>query len=325
MALRGALPTGQRPLPGATPAFTLRLTTRSLFHKGLVGVLGMTTSAQVTIDSYAVPAPAAAGEAVAIDTTGGPAVATEGSLAVADAPDFIAEGLSVTAAENLAFVESSDGVTVTRWDNFDTAFTPSSCTRMGSYLFGRSGHVFTNGKLTLGSRTRVYGDASAGSFQIAADAVITGRRTLLSSLESFMLPEVPAGIPELGTIHVLPGASQVIVGPGSFKVSNLTVGKRGRLHIDNAAGPVTLYVTGAVTLNLGGTVTTADRNPEKFAIYVVGTGGVSLGNASVFSGLLYAPLSSVTLGGGGEFFGAFLGRNVSLESNTRVHFAETLR
>src|ERR1051326_9522163 len=110
----------------------------------------------------------------------------------------------------------------------------------------------------------VNGDATATKLAIAPTATITHTATVNTAPTSFMDVNVPAGLPNLGSI-VLSSTGQVatINGPGSFQVTDLLL-SGGTLTIDNANGPVTLYVTGTLSITGQGRVVVTDPNPEKF-------------------------------------------------------------
>jgi len=281
---------GTLPAPGATPTFNLSVRAYSLFYLGLVGTGGISTSTDVRIDSF-VPA------------------TTSGGTAIASGDKLIASPDTVSA-------ESGQPL----WDTYTSGTRSYDA---GGITYGSNGDVFTNGTLSLGGGSILHGDVTAKQITLASRATITGLRNILANLMSFMWVSVPAGLPDLGAVRV--SNAQTIVGPGSFKVSGLTLSKGATLSIDNSAGPVTLYVTGGITTSAGARILTTDKNPEKFAIYVASADKVALGTSSAFYGVVYAPNSSVVLSGGGEFFGAFVGGSVSLGSKSKVHYDSTLR
>jgi len=137
---------------------------------------------------------------------------------------------------------------------------------------------------------------------------------------------VPAGLPDLGAIALSSGQTMTINGPGSFRVSALTMSGKSKLYIDNSGGPVTFYVTGGVSLAGTAKVYIADPDPEHFAIYVAGTAPVDLecGTPGLY-GVVYAPTSSVLIGGSAQFSGAFVGQAVSLDGSATVHYDQALR
>jgi hypothetical protein len=187
----------------------------------------------------------------------------------------------------------------------------------------RTGDVFSNGPITLTDVAVVKGGATGARFSVASTANITGRM-IVGTPTSFMQIQVPAGIPTLGSIALDERMSQSIVGPGSFLVSNLSIGGNATLSIDNSAGPVTLYVTGSVTMKGNSRLLVADRDPEKFAIYVASDSQVSFAGSSDFYGVLYAPTSPVTIGGAGEWFGAFVGNTLLTSGVARIHYDSAL-
>ena len=196
---------------------------------------------------------------------------------------------------------------------------------MRTLLYGAKGDVFTNGTLTMAATNKINGNATAKSFSLKTGALITGTKTTLTTAQSFMAVTVPPGLPSLGSISVSSG-TRTIQGPGSFLATGIALSKTSTLYIDNSAGPVTLYVSGTISIASTSRVVTADPNPEKFAIYVTNTSSVSLaGGSSVFRGVVYAPSSTVTVSNGGDFFGAFVGKAISLTGGAKVHYEESLR
>ena len=73
-----------------------------------------------------------------------------------------------------------------------------------------------------------------------------------------------------------------------------------------------------------GSIVVADPDPEKFALYVTGSGGASLSLAGSFYGVIYAPSSTITLAGGGIFTGAFLGKSVAVNDASVIRYDEAL-
>jgi hypothetical protein len=191
-------------------------------------------------------------------------------------------------------------------------------------LFSARGDVFTNGPLTLSGSASVNGSATATSFTLLNSSKITGQSTLLAAPTSFMEIKVPAGIADLGAVS-LNGQTMTINGPGSFRVSDMYLSGLSKLYIDNSRGPVTLYLTGSLNVSGKAKIVAADPDPERFALYVAGTGMVSLGGSAPMYGVLYAPTSSVAIGGSAQFFGAFVGQDLSMTGSARVHYDQALR
>ena len=211
-----------------------------------------------------------------------------------------------------------------------TAIAMSGTVTTDSYAPGSPspqphGDVFTNGKLSMSNSATVNGDASAGSFGLSGSSRITGTRTVVTTPMTFMPINVPAGLTDLGAISV-DGTSRTLTGPGSFTVKDLTVKNNGRLLVDNSAGPVTLYVTGTLSLTSGGGIDVSNPDPEGFAIYVVSDKDVNVtGNGSAFNGVVYAPNSKLSVTGSGDFFGSFVANIVSASGSSRIHYDSALK
>jgi hypothetical protein len=191
---------------------------------------------------------------------------------------------------------------------------------------GCGGDVASNGPVALLGNAVVCGDVTAAAIGVARRAELRGDAYRVVAPASFMDVRVPSGIRSLGDVTVLALQRFVIRGPGSFRVRNLSVAALGRLHVDNRGGPVTLYVTGKLDIALGGAVSTANPDPEQFAIYVTGNDSVrifGLGGER-FHGVVYAPASTVDVGSG-DFFRAFVAGSLRAGGSARIHYDETLR
>jgi hypothetical protein len=206
--------------------------------------------------------------------------------------------------------------------------TIDSYTRRSSYGWdgtGWEGDVFTNGTLSVTSSAKIYGSAAAKKITTTSSFSITGARTLLSGTPTtFMDIIVPTLLPSLGVIQLKNGY-QKISGPGSFLVTSISLQYGSRLWVDNEDGPVTLYVLGGVTVSDASRIDVSEADPEKFAIYVASKQAVTINADCYFSGVIYAPQSTVTLSGVGGLYGAFLGDTVTLNDDTRVHYDSSLR
>src|SRR5207244_12590167 len=107
---------------------------------------------------------------------------------------------------------------------------------------------------------------------VTGQAAVLGAAAVSRVPVSFLDVKVPPGVPDLGTI-MLNATSQTITGPGSFSVGDITLYKDAKLYIDNSAGPVTLYVTGYISLYAGSDIKVTDPDPEKFAVYLANATG----------------------------------------------------
>jgi hypothetical protein len=185
------------------------------------------------------------------------------------------------------------------------------------------GDVVSNGVLLLSGRAKIRGDATAFAFDIQEKArVEKGREILATELTEILPIVVPPALPTLAALTIGSGQSEVLRGPGSYRISDLTI-NGGRLVIDNKAGPVTVYVTGRVDVSGANAITVVDKDVEGFALYVVGDGPVGFTEQEAFHGVVYAPRAPVRLAGQGKFYGSFVGQRVKVEGDAQVYYAKS--
>lgn len=190
---------------------------------------------------------------------------------------------------------------------------------------GLRGDVYTNGQLKMSTGAVVAGNATAGSFSMGLGALVLGKRTTTTKTETYMAATAPKDLADLGDVTVSGLlARRTIVGPGSFRANRITVANGGQLFVDNRTGPVTIYVADSVKVSGIGGIAVADTNPEKFAVYLSGTGGATFSVVGIFNGVVYAPSSTLTLGGGGIFTGAFLGKTVNVLDASVIRYDQSL-
>lgn len=184
------------------------------------------------------------------------------------------------------------------------------------------GDVLTNGPLLVTWGARINGDATAAS--TSGSSRITGRKTLTSAITNFLTVAIPTGIENIGAITLSGGATRTL-GTGSYVVTGITIGTGSGLVINNSAGPVTLYVTGPISISGNGSVTMTDPDPERFAIYVANASPVTLTGSGKIYGLLYAPLSTVKLSNYSDIYGSLVGLSMTLLDTADVHYDIALR
>src|ERR1019366_3258631 len=187
------------------------------------------------------------------------------------------------------------------------------------------GDVFTNGTLKTSNYAYINGNATAGKFVVSDHSGIRGNRKTLTQPEAFLQVKIPDLLPDLGAINLSSSQTQHLA-VGSYLVSNLTLSKSSTLYVDNCTGPVTIYATGSITITDSAKVVTCSTNPEEFAVYVSGTGQVSVGGTNGgFYGVLYAPTSTINLSSSGDIFGAVVAGSLKLSSYSKLHYDAALR
>jgi hypothetical protein len=184
------------------------------------------------------------------------------------------------------------------------------------------GDVLSNGTITLTGKASI-DDATAFTFVIR-DKAKMGHELLAVAPTEILPVYMPSAADALGSVRVRAGERRTLVGPASFLVSDLVVEDGGELYVDNAAGPVMLYVTGTVQMGAAARITPFWQAAEDFTIYVVGGGEVRLPAQGRFYALVYAPDSPVTMAGTATLVGAIVAADVVLADDARVDYDKDL-
>jgi hypothetical protein len=242
LELAGVMEDGTDPIPGATPPFTLVVSTRTLFDHGLLGVDSVDIGVGSLVTSYD-------------STTGQP---------------------------------------------------------------GDQGDVRSNGPIDLESSV-VAGDATALQVTLI-NSQVTGQITETTDSVDPLEVEIPSALPDLGSVFVGPGG--LTIPTGSYLLADLTV-INGTLTIDNANGPVTLYVNGPIDIAGSAVIAVSDPDPEQFAVYSFAS-TIDLHDGGTFYGVVYAPDSVLTIRQNGTFYGAFVGGTVIAQEQASVHYDSAL-
>lgn len=189
--------------------------------------------------------------------------------------------------------------------------------------WGQQGDLWSNGRVKLSDDATVHGNIQAKSVDRTGRSWIWGRVTEAANAVKFppvLMPQLLSQLQLNG-----PKAPLTLTGPASYRVDRLMVGQDRQLIVNNADGPVTLYVTGEVKVFDRAAIMLADPNPEKFAIYVEGKGKVQLSGAGVFFGVIYAPESEIMVNDQGELFGAIVGKKIKIDRDAVLHYDSSLR
>ena len=216
-------------------------------------------------------------------------------------------------------------------DSYDPSLGP-----YGGANVGDMGAIGSNGSVLLNGNVTIDGNAAfgpAGSFTSMGGALVTGDVVHLAEPRSF--PSIPEF--EVGTTNVnVGGHNTQTQGPGSY--GRISVGAQATLiltggvyYIDelNVIAGGSLIVNDAATLfvktscNVGGQgLVNATGDPSKLTIFYSGTDDLTLNGGPGFYGDVYAPNALVTLSGNTDFFGSFIGKEVTDSGTPNIHFDE---
>ena len=115
--------------------------------------------------------------------------------------------------------------------------------------------------------------------------------------------------------------------PGTYYFNNVTV-TNGNLNVlASNTGPVTLYLTGNLTVTSAGNVNNATQVPANMRIISSNTSAeaMELGGSSDMYAALYCPEGTVTLGQGGDLYGSAVGGTLISSGGCHVHYDTALK
>lgn len=181
-----------------------------------------------------------------------------------------------------------------------------------------------NSTVSLVGNATVNGDAQVGPgatpsnvISIGPNAELNGNASAATAPKVFPMP-VTTTVSQ-GDLKIA-GKQTVTLGAGTYHYDSLSITGQAQLR---AAGPVEIYVDGAVDVGGNGVATQANL-PPNLIIYVTGSAGVKLHGNGAFYGAIYAPSSDVMNVGNGELFGAVVSNTYQQSGNGSVHYDEAL-
>jgi Flp pilus assembly protein TadG len=199
-----------------------------------------------------------------------------------------------------------------------------------SYL----GSIASNGDINLGGNSMVHGDAhpGIGKAVYGADHVSGSTSPLTQPL---IYPVTDPG--SIRTIndnsHVTPmsaisgGSLSLTSGQtatfpaGNYYFKNFSISAQSSVSV---LGPVTIYCYGDVSM--AGQAITAGNLPGNLRIVMVKTptggdpGSIKLSGGSALYADIYAPLSPITVTGGGDIYGSMVGKSITMSGNGTFHY-----
>lgn len=210
------------------------------------------------------------------------------------------------------------------------------------------GGLCSDGPLTLNGSVNIRGDVRAGrGFSVAihgASAVITGN--IGSRVKPLNMPAVDVSLVENDNDnHLVPplvslgkgkaslspldaqrnftltGTTVYALPPGTYYFNNVTLTGQSVLEI---LGETVIYVTGDLRRTGGTQVNNNTQIAANLRVYSTG-GDVDITSDNNFYGVIYAPASEVNIGGTADYFGAIIGRTLTLHGDATAHYDEALK
>jgi hypothetical protein len=204
----------------------------------------------------------------------------------------------------------------------------------------------STGSISLDSNSSIRGDAHPGvgkSVSISGGSIITGSTTPLLAPIPLPPPVVPS-FPSSGSISkssgsltIPPGdrrytsftadsvATITIQGPANIVIGDVRIDSNAKVRIDSTGGPVVIYVTGKYEQLSNAVVGPINGNPKDLMLIISGNSPDALIDSNpTFTGILYAPDRKLLIKSNAQIFGSLVGKEITLDSNAKLHFDEHL-
>jgi Tfp pilus assembly protein PilX len=204
----------------------------------------------------------------------------------------------------------------------------------GGDNIGDMGSIGSNGTVEGSGGAEIRGDVAygpTGSISLGSNTTVTGDIIHLPEPRSF--PPIPPFNVGSGNLTVNANRSATIspgefgsitvrgdlyLNPGYYYIDDLSVTSNGTIHV---SGSTTIFVKSGFDLEGQGIVNDS-LNPVDMAIYYSGTDPAKLSGSASVAIEYYGPNSDLSLTGGTDFFGSFIGKTVKSVGGANVHFSE---
>jgi hypothetical protein len=241
--------------------------------------------------------------------------------------------LLALAGISCSSTEDEDSVATVQSALSSAATDPVPCAAWSDAVVANTSNVVVGAGTLVDSYQSslgAYGGSNVGSAAIVqAGTTITNNGGVIHGTlrqhapAGFAVVPVPSGAKNLplgsttpGTLNIGTAAQSITLAPGNYVAANVNVSAPGAINV-SPAGEVRIWVTGS--LNLGGNLNLRGV-PKNLAFLVTSSGFVNI-NPGALYGLVYAPTSGVSVGS--PIFGTVVGRSVTLNSGSAVHFDQS--
>jgi Flp pilus assembly protein TadG len=205
--------------------------------------------------------------------------------------------------------------------DFNGGKTDSWNSALGSYVsqsHGHDGSVAADAEVTLNSPSVVNGNIYyTGTAPWNNGGTYTGSETLVSPTITATTPTTPSGCTALGGLTV---SGTTTLAAGNYSSTGITVNSAGTLAVNAANGTVNLYLSGALTVNSGGLITTSGNIPNNFHIYVTNASNIQISSPCALYAVLDMPLGAFQLNQNALLYGSVVASYLTLNSGSWIHY-----
>lgn len=222
-----------------------------------------------------------------------------------------------------------------------------------------NGNAGSNRNISLRSNSRIHGSAQPGpghAVTILGNAVVSGATSPAPApfeLPPIEFPAAPgpnnytlngtatlvAGLHQLANVRLNSNSVLTINGPATIVCSNLELRSNSQIIVNATNGPVEFYVDGDFKMLSNAKLYASDLKPANVKVFLNGDNIIDPdtdvqvdpqddefqfnSNTQIY-GVVYAPNAFVEIESNFECFGAMIARRLHLDSNSKIHFDESL-
>jgi Tfp pilus assembly protein PilX len=220
-----------------------------------------------------------------------------------------------------------------------------------------NGNIGSNGDITVSQNAAVEGNATCGptsTTTVNGNATVSGStvpNTGVVSIPALTMPSfgsagnfvtsnnsnvtILAGDHEYDDFTLGTGSTLTVIGPARLVMDDFELLANSEMWIDSTAGPVEIYVWDDFIMNSNTILAPQNYSPEDLAVNLnsdnivnpsqnVQLTEVSFESNSQLYAMLFAPNAAVDIDSNFELFGSVVGKEVHLDSWSRIHFDEAL-
>jgi hypothetical protein len=209
--------------------------------------------------------------------------------------------------------------------DFNGCKTDSWNSALGSYAsqsHGSQGSVAADAEVTLNSPSVVNGNIYyTGTAPWNNGGSYTGSEILVSPTITATTPTTPGGCTALGGLTI---SGTTTLAAGNYSSTGMTINSGGTLAINAANGTTNLYLSGALTVNAGGLITTSGNIPNNFHIYVTNNSNIQISSPCALYAVVNMPLGAFQLNNNTTLYGSVVASYLTLNSGSWIHYDTAL-
>jgi Flp pilus assembly protein TadG len=236
-------------------------------------------------------------------------------------------------------LSAGGNLTTDSFDSYDGSYVSS--------MAGNRGSVCSDGPITVSGDAAIRGDVQAGEeddiYIGGSSEEVTGQignrmtalnlpavdpsgAAVINSNASLLPYPDPDGSGSIQPLHPVSRDFTLISGavyslpPGTYYFHDMTLAGGSTLNI---VGQTTIYLTGDLDRQAGSIINNNTALAANLRIRMTG-GTADIANNNLFHGVIYGPNTDITYRGTAEYFGALVGKTLTITGDATAHYDESL-